>query len=293
MTLELGILLALFCALATNLGFLYKHRGACAAPDVEWRHPVRSAVGLWSSKWFAIGMFVAIGAWVLHVGAMAMAPLSIVQSVISGGLVFLTVLAERFFGFKVGKRQWLGVGLMAAGLALLTVVLPASGGAHSAYSQAAMIAFESGLLVVGTLLVLSPQFGARHEHHGVLLGSAAGLLFGVSDVAIKALTGLVGTHGVIGLVSPWLFVTILASVIAFYASARGLQTGEAVPVITLTSAAANISAIGGGILVFGDPMPTHPLGIALQSLAFLLVVVAAAVTPAPVRAAQAPATATA
>ncbi|MFL5825965.1 MAG: hypothetical protein ACJ76V_05525 [Thermoleophilaceae bacterium] len=292
MTLELGILLALFCALVTNLGFLFKHRGACAAPDVEWRHPFKSAVGLWSSKWFAIGMFVAIGAWVLHVGAMAMAPLSIVQSVISGGLVFLTVLAERFFGFKVGKRQWIGVGLMAVGLALLTVVLPASGGAHSGYSQAAMIAFESGLLVVGTLLVLSPQFGARHEHHGVLLGSAAGLLFGVSDVSIKALTGLIGAHGILGVVSPWLGVTILASVIAFYASARGLQTGEAVPVITLTSAAANISAIGGGILVFGDPMPTHPLGIALQSLAFLLVIVAAAVTPAPVRAAQqAPATA--
>jgi len=292
MNLELGILLALFCALATNLGFLYKHRGACAAPDVDWRHPVKSAIGLWSSKWFAIGMFVAIGAWVLHVGAMAMAPLSIVQSVISGGLVFLTVLAERFFGFKVGKRQWIGVGLMAVGLALLTVVLPASGGAHSGYSQAAMIAFESGLLFVGTLLVLSPKFGARHEHHGVLLGSAAGLLFGVSDVSIKALTGLIGAHGVLGVVSPWLGVTLLASVIAFYASARGLQTGEAVPVITLTSAAANISAIGGGIIVFGDPMPTHPLGIALQSLAFLLVIAAAAVTPAPLRAAeQTPATA--
>ncbi|MBX5470233.1 MAG: hypothetical protein IRZ21_10085 [Thermoleophilaceae bacterium] len=292
MTLELGILLALLCALASNLGFLYKHRGACAAPEVCWRTPIRSALGLWRSKWFAIGMLVAVGAWVLHVGAMAMAPLSLVQSVISGGLVFLTVLAERFFGFEVGRRQWAGVGLMAAGLALLTIVLPGSGGPHSAYSHAAMIGFESGLLVVGTLLVLSPRLGARHEHHGVLLGSAAGLLFGVSDVALKAITGLIGDHGLAGIATPWLGVTILASVIAFYASARGLQVGEAVPVITLTSAAANISAIGGGILIFGDPMSTHPLGIALQSLAFVLVIVAAALTPAPVRAArQAPATA--
>src|SRR3954464_11264996 len=155
MTVHVGIFLALLCALATNLGFLYKHRGACAAADVDWKHPLRSGASLFRSKWFALGMLVAVGAWGLHVAAMAMAPLSIVQSVISGGLVFLTVLAERFFGFKVGKRQWIGVGLMAVGLALLTVVLPASGGAHSGYSQAAMIAFESGLLVVGTLLVLS------------------------------------------------------------------------------------------------------------------------------------------
>src|SRR5919198_5195099 len=116
MTVQLGILLALVCALATNLGFLWKHRGACAAPDVDWKRPVRSAIELYKSKWFALGMLVATGAWGLHVAAMALAPLSIVQTVISGGLVLLTVLAERYFGFQVGKRQFLGVALMAAGL---------------------------------------------------------------------------------------------------------------------------------------------------------------------------------
>ncbi len=287
MTVHIGIFLALLCALATNLGFLYKHRGACAAPDVDWMHPLRSGASLFRSRWFAIGMLVAIGAWVLHVAAMAMAPLSLVQAVISGGLVFLTVLAERFFGFKVGRRQWLGVGLTALGLVLLAVTLPGAGGSHSNYSTAAMIAFEAGLLVIGTLLVMSHKFGARHEHHGVLLGMASGILFGVSDVAIKALTGEIGGHGVAGLLSPWLATCIVASVIAFFASARGLQKGEAVPVITLTAAAANVSAIAGGILVFGDPLARDPLGLALQAAAFLMVIVAAALTPAPLRAASA------
>jgi drug/metabolite transporter (DMT)-like permease len=286
MTLQLGILLSLACALATNLGFLFKHRGACAAPAVSGRHPLRSAAGLFRSKWFTIGMLVAVGAWGLHVAAMALAPLSIVQAVISGGLVFLTVLAERFFGYSVGSRQWLGVGLTALGLTLLAVTLPHSAGSHSGYSVAGMIAFESALLCVGTFLVLSPRLGA-HEHHGVFLGMAAGILFGVSDVAIKALTGSVGSEGVFGLASPWLLTCVLASILAFYASARGLQKGEAVPVITLTSAAANVSAISGGILVFGDPMPHDPVGILLQSFAFVLVVVAAALTPAPLRAARA------
>ena len=286
MTLQLGILLALLCAFATNLGFLYKHRGACAAPDVDWKHPLRSAVGLFSSKWFAIGMGVAASAWIFHVAAMALAPLSLVQAVISGGLVFLTVLAERLFGFKCGPRQWMGVGLTALGLVLLAVTLPTSAGdSHSNYSLAGMIAFESALLMIGTALVLSPKWGAPHEHHGVLMGTAAGVLFGVSDVAIKALTGLDG--GALGiLLSPWLFVCILASVLAFFSSARGLQTGEAVPVITLTSAAANVSAISGGIIVFGDPMPSDPVGIVLQTFAFVLVIVAAALMPAPVRAAS-------
>jgi drug/metabolite transporter (DMT)-like permease len=283
--IELGILLALFCAFATNVAFLLKHRGACAAPDVSIKHPVASAVGLFRSKWFAIGMLVALVAWLFHVAALALAPLSIVQAVIAGGLVFLTVLAERWFGYSVGTRQWAGVGLTALGLVLLAMTLPHSGG-HGSYSLAAMIAFESALLALGTFLVLSKKLGS-HEHHGVMLGTAAGILFGVSDVAIKALTTSIGDMGPLGILSPWLFTCIAASVIAFYASARGLQKGEAVPVITLTSAAANVTAISGGILVFGDPMPNDPLGIVIQSFAFVLVIVAAALTPAPLRAARA------
>ena len=286
MTLQLGILLSLFCALATNVGFLLKHRGACAAPDVSLRHPIASAAGLFRSKWFAVGMLVALVAWIFHVAALAMAPLSLVQAIIAGGLVFLTVLAERWFGFTVGTRQWAGVGLTALGLVLLAITLPQHAGAHANYSMAGMIVFESALLVLGTFLVLSKKLGS-HEHHGVMLGTAAGILFGVSDVAIKALTGSVGSAGLAGLISPWLLTCILASVIAFYASARGLQKGEAVPVITLTSAAANVTAISGGILVFGDPMPSDPLGIVIQSFAFVLVIVAAALTPAPLRAARA------
>ena len=288
MTVQIGIVLALLCAFLTNLAFLFKHRGACAAPDVSWRHPLRSAKGLWTSKWFAIGMGVAISAWIFHVAAMALAPLSLVQAVISGGLVFLTVLAERVFGFEVGRRQWLGVAMTALGLSMLAITLPHTDGAHSSYSHAAMISFEAGLLAIGGFIVWSPSL-RKHEHHGVFLGTAAGIMFGVSDIAIKALTGASGVMGVLG--SPWLAVTILASIIAFYASASGLQKAEAVPVITLTSAAANVSAIGGGIIVFGDPMPADALGIVVQSLAFVLVIAAAALTPGPVRAAQAPASA--
>jgi drug/metabolite transporter (DMT)-like permease len=286
LTIQLGILLSLLCALATNVGFLLKHRGANAAPDVSMKHPLASAAGLFRSKWFTLGMLVALVAWSLHVAALALAPLSLVQAVISGGLVFLTVLAERFFGYTVGSRQWAGVGLTALGLVLLAATLPHGGGPHANYSLAAMIAFESALLALGTFLVLSPKLGS-HQHHGVMLGTAAGILFGVSDVAIKALTGSVGDLGFAGLLSPWLLTCIFASVIAFYACAGGLQKGEAVPVITLTSAAANVTAISGGILVFGDPMPNDPVGIVLQSFAFVLVIVAAALTPAPLRAARA------
>jgi hypothetical protein len=120
----------------------------------------------------------------------------------------------------------------------------------------------------------------------LLLGTAAGVLFGVSDVAVKALTGAVADSGTVGLPSPWLVPRALSSVIAFYASARGLQKGDAVPVITLTSVSANESSITGGLVVFGDA-PSDPVGIVLQGLALLLVIVAAALMPGPLRLATA------
>ncbi|HEY2636231.1 MAG TPA: hypothetical protein VGI54_02500 [Solirubrobacteraceae bacterium] len=287
MTLTLGILLALLCALATNLGFLYKHRGACAAPAVDVRHPVRTVRCLFSSKWFAIGMLVATGAWSFHVAALAMAPMSVVQAVLAGGVVLLAVMAERVFGLKVGPRQWAGLSFTALGLVLLGITLPAVHGAQSHFSLTGMISFEAGLLVVGVLLIMGPRIGAPGEHHGAMLGAASGILFGVSDIAIKALTGIVGHGGIAAVVlSPWMVVTILASVAAFYASARGLQDGEAVPVIALTGTAANLAGIAGGIIVFGDPLPGSTLGIVLQGFAFALVIAAAWLTPAPVRAAR-------
>ncbi|HYV15037.1 MAG TPA: hypothetical protein VE972_03365 [Conexibacter sp.] len=283
MTIYLGILLALVCAFTTNLAFLYKHRGACAAPDVHVRHPLRSARGLFASRWFTVGMLIAVGAWLTHVAALALAPMSVVQAVLAGGVVLLAVMAERLFGFRVGPRQWLGLGLTALGLMLLGATLPAVHGAHSRFSLPGMIAFESGVVVVGALLIMGKRIGAPDHHHGVMLGAAAGILFGVSDISIKAITGLVH-GGLLGaLLTPWMLVAVAASITAFYASAKGLQDGEAVPVIALTGVAANVTGIAGGIIVFGDPLPGSAIGIVLQAFAFALVIVAAALTPAPVR----------
>ena len=285
MSLNLGILLALTCAVATQLGFLYKHKGANLAPTVEIRHPLRTAKRLYSSKWFAVGMGIATVAWLFHVAALAFAPLSVVQAVLSTGVVILAVLAERIFGFEVGLRQWIGVAMTALGLLLLVITLPATHGAHSAYSLVGMIAFEGGMLAIGAVLIGGKHLGVPAHHSGIMLGAAAGVLFGVSDIAIKALTGAGGVTGVLG--SPWLAVAGIASVIAFFASARGMQEGEAVPVIAATSTAANVSCILGGIVVFGDPMPTDAVGISVQVFAFILVIAAALVTPPRLEAAAA------
>ncbi len=285
--IELGITLALLCALLGNVAMLCKHRGAVAAPQVSFRAPLRSAAGLFRSRWWLIGFAIALASWVLHVGAIMVAPLSLVEAVVAGGLVLLAYPAERWFGFKLGRREWCGLALAAVGLALLALTTdPEATGSHSGYSVAAMISFEAVLVAVGVALLGSGAIDRVQHRHGELLAVAAGLLVGVTHIAIKALSGTV-PGDMTALISPWIVVALLAAVLGFYALARGLQVGEGLTVIALSSVAANCSAILGGVLVFGDPIGEDPFGIVLRSAAFASLIAAAALMPGPVRAARA------
>jgi drug/metabolite transporter (DMT)-like permease len=285
----LGLALALASALATNVAFLLKQRGAVLAPSVHVRHPLRSAADLFSSRWFALGLVVAVGAWGLHVGALALVSLSVVQAVLASGLVFLAVLAERFFGFALGRRQWIGVIITTIGLAIIALALGPRGDEAPHYALAALIAVECTVFALATgLAVMSNYQGTLRARQGLFLGAASGALFGVSDIALKFLTHAV-EGGALELISPWMFAALAASVVAFYTSARGLQLGPGVEVIALTAVAANLTAIVGGILVFRDPIGTGPVAIAGRLIAFGLIVGGAALIPAPVRVGRRPA----
>ncbi len=284
--MTLAIVLAIASALATNVAFLLKQRGAVLAPSVEVVHPLRSAAALFRSKWFALGWVVAVGAWGLHVGALALAPLSVVQAVLAAGLVFLAVLAERFFGFALGRRQWIGVIITSIGLAIIALTVGPRGDQAPKYALTALIVMECTVFVLATgLAVMSSHHAALRARQGLYLGAASGALFGVSDIALKFLTHAV--QGGLGeLISPWTGAALAASVVAFYTSARGLQIGPGVEVIAITAVAANLTAILGGILVFRDSIGAGAVGITGRMITFGLVIVGAALIPAPLRVAN-------
>jgi hypothetical protein len=275
---EIGLLLALGCALASNLGLLCKHRGAIRAPEVSFRRPLRSGAALFRSRWWAIGFAIATGAWCLHVAALAIAPLSLVQAVVAGGIALLALPARVWFGISIGRRELAGLILSASGLAFLALTADAAG-AHSEYSSQMMISFEAAAIAIGATLVMSGARGG-HRHGALMLATAAGLLLGVSGVAIKALAAPVLASPV-ALLSPWTLIAAVGGIGAFYALARSLQLGEPLSVMVISSVAANAAAILGGVLVFSDPVGSDALAVIARSAAFAAVIVAAALIPTP------------
>ncbi|MDO8210922.1 hypothetical protein [Conexibacter sp. CPCC 206217] len=301
LSVQLGLLLSLATALASVLGFLYKHRGAQLAPEVDWRRPLHSTFVLFRSGWYTIGILVALGGWFFHVGALALAPITLVQSVIAGGLVFLTVLADKLFGQRVSRREWIGVALMAAGLAFLAATMEGAGDeAHSDYTTATLLIYVGGLSVAATLAAvvagwggddapsepaadplpaIAPRLKPRRASGYAL---SAGLFWAASDTSIKALSSHLDGDGFLATVfHPLSLVILIASLVGLLVSAKSLQLGDAVPVIAVTSAAANLTTIAAGPIVFGEPMPDSAAGVAIRLLAFALVIAAAALTPPP------------
>jgi hypothetical protein len=277
-SVQLGLLFALATAVTSIVGFLLKYRGADESPAVTLRNPVRSSLALFKSRWYTIGIIVATASWGLHVAALSLAPISIVQSVIAGGLVLLTVIADRVFGFTVTRREWICVALTALGLAFLAATMHGTAGdKHSHYDPATLALYVGGGAAIGLLAAVASR---RSTAGGPALAMSAGLLWGASDVSIKALSDHLD-QGTFGWIHPLALVILAASLVGLAVSARSLQIGEAVSVIAITSASANLCTIAAGPIVFGEPLPDDPFELGIRLVAFALVIGASALTPPP------------
>jgi drug/metabolite transporter (DMT)-like permease len=275
---EIGIGLAVLVALATNLAALLKHRGCQNARTVQIGRPLNGIRDLARSRWFVAGWALAAVAWMAHVAALSMAPISLVQAILAAGAVTLAVLSQRLFGDPVGRRQWLALTVGAVGLVLLVVTLPNFHGSDSSFSFAGIVSFEGGLILLAAAIALGHRSARLSARHGVLRAVLAGLLFALAGIAIKALTGGAGGPAMIAAL---IVVVVACGALAQYTAVTALQGGGAIETIGLMGLVANATQIVGGILVFGDPLSPSPLGIVLQVIAFAMVCASALLLPAP------------
>jgi drug/metabolite transporter (DMT)-like permease len=277
-SVQIGLALALVAAMAANLASLLKHRGCQRVAAIDVRRPLHSARGLAGSRWFAAGWGLAALAWLIHVAALSMAPISLVQSVLAGGAVTLAVMSQGLFGNTVARRQWLALLLGGAGLALLALTFPHFSGSHSSFALGSILGFEGGLVLIAAGLAIGHRSERLAARRGVMLASLSGVLFALAGVAIKALTSAEGTS--VPVLGFWIAFIVVCGGLAQYTAIVALQRGGAIETIGLMGLVANGTQITAGVIVFGDPLSGTPLGIALQASAFAMVCFSALLLPA-------------
>jgi drug/metabolite transporter (DMT)-like permease len=257
-----GLALALLSAVALNWGWVAQHGAARDLPTLTWRRPIRALRALFGDLSWVTGFAVGLVGWALYVGALALAPLSLVQAVSAGGIGILAGLAHRR-GDRLRRAQWFAVGIAVAGLALLGASL--AGGAVSGRT-AAPGALAIWLVGSTAVAAIAGASGSRLAP-GAGLGIAAGTLYAAGDVATK------------GAVLGGIWLLLIAVVLAahggaFVALQLAFQRGGALATAGTTSLLTNGLPIAAGIALFQERLPGGVLG-EVRIAAFACVVLAA------------------
>ena len=279
--IAIGLTLALAASIAQGAGFLCQHVTAAERPPVSLRRPIRTVVSMLGSGWWRVGLLFAVTGFLLHLGALALAPISLVQAFVAGGLALVAPIAARAFHHRLTTAERRAVPLMAASLATLALGI-ASPARPLAFDHTSLALYLGFLLVVATLLSPAARTPFRQS------ALAAGLFYAALDSATKGLADEARSGGIApALGSPFLLVAVGAAIAAFFCFQRALQLQRPVAAIAVMEAGATGGGVLAGFVAFGDPLGATPAIDVLHLAAFIGVGIAAWIlAPAQVRLAE-------
>jgi hypothetical protein len=257
-----GLALALASAVALNWGFFAQHGAASELPPLTLRRPIASLLSLVRDLSWLLGFLAGVGGWLLYLGALALAPLSLVQAASAGGIAVLALLVQRS-GSTVSRREWTGVGISGVGLGLLALSLAGGTAPAEAPSAALLAVWLGGSAAVAVLAAAGGAWFAG----GAGLGLAAGMLYAGGDITTKAVTFGGG----------WLWLVPL--LLAFHATGfvllqLGFQRGSALATAGVATLVLNAVPIAAGVILYHEHLPSGALGV-VRVLAFACTVAGA------------------
>jgi hypothetical protein len=267
---------ALFLALAsttlTNVAYLREHDAAAALPSLSLRRPLHSVEALLTDRSWLAGFALESGGFALYVAALALAPLTLVQSVAAGGIGILAFVSARFNRRRLGRHELAGVLVSMLGLLALAVSLAGGSGEGAGGSTVEILlwlAATAGAAVVA--LALGQRFGAL----AVAEGLAGGLFFSIGDISIKVATqGGARVVFAIGAIVGYALGTVFLQF--------GYQKGGALTVAGLAMLLTNALPIAAGSVVLGEAVPSGVFG-GVRVFAFAAVTVGAILLARPNR----------
>src|SRR5262245_58710231 len=133
----IGLVVALVASVSQSGGFLCQEVGAAQRPPVTPRHPLRTLRAMVGSRWWLAGFALGSIGFLLHLTALALAPISLVQAFIAGGLAFAVPLAAGVFHHRLTASERRSVFMMAAALAVLALGIGDSSG-HLSFDSTAL-----------------------------------------------------------------------------------------------------------------------------------------------------------
>jgi hypothetical protein len=255
-----ALVLALASTTLTNIAYLREHDAAAALPALSLRRPLHSAHVLLTDRSWLLGFALEGAGFALYVAALALAPLSLVQSVAAGGIGILAFVSARMSHHRLGRSELAGVWISMVGLLALAISL-AGGSSEGTGGETGEILLWLGATAAAAVVALA--IGRRFDAHGVAYGIAGGLFFSIGDISVKIATqGGVRTAFAVGVVIGYSLGTAFLQL--------GYQKRGALTVAGIATLLTNALPIAAGSVVLGESVPSGAYGV-LRILAFAAV----------------------
>lgn len=271
--LALYLSLGLVASVLLAAGLLMMKSRSATLPRARAGNLVR-AVFTWIRDpiWIG-GLGVQAIGYALYVVSLSDAPVSLVAVMMQAGIGLFVVFAVLFLHERANRREWIGIGGIAAATVLLSQSL--AGGAAQGHATNFAL-FNLTLIVVA--LSGAPYAFARMRRGGVATAIAAGVAFGLASLYTKALTesfiAQAGSTMILRVfANPWLYCTSAANIAGLILLQNSFHSARGIVAMPLSSAISNVVPIVGGIAAFGEALPTDPTAALLRVASFALTIV--------------------
>ena len=264
-----AVLAALAAAVAFGWSTALMHHGASGTPA-----DARGLAGLLGHvvrqwKWL-LGMAVSLTGLGLHALALHLGAIAVVQPLVVTGLVFAFLFRAALDRHLPSRRTMAWVLLTAVGL---TVFLLAAGGESDG---GRLDVTPAVVLLVGGAAVVAAGWVAAFRvpaHAGLLLGTAAGVVYGLVAGTLKATTQS-ASPSVWSMFASWpVYVLAALGVAGFLLNQQAYQRAP----LSRSAPAANtvnpVVALVFGLVAFGERTPGSPGAIVAEVLGLAAVLV--------------------
>jgi drug/metabolite transporter (DMT)-like permease len=220
------------------------------------------------SQWrFVASICLDALGFVAQLVALQRLPLFAVQAMVAANLAVTAVLASFLIGIVLSWREWLAVSGVVAGVGLLG----SSAGAEGATQAGAVFKLALIVAIVGLALLGLVAARLREPARTLLLGTVAGLGYGVLGIAARVLNGFAP---LMLLRDPAAYAVVAAGIVSFVFYATALEGGSVTVATAAIVLAETLPPAVIGVVFLGDK--TRP-GLAPAAVVGFLLAVASAV----------------
>jgi drug/metabolite transporter (DMT)-like permease len=264
------VVLGLAAALLFSLGTVLQQLEAARASEDEARRAGFLLRLARRPRWLAGIAADGLG-FAAQATALAIGRLVVVQPLLATSVVFSLPLGVKLEGRQIGRTQWVAAAAVTLGLAGFLIVADPSGGRDDATTVGWIASFATFGGVSVALLVAAHR--RSPVHRAALLGSAAGILFGLTAALTKATVEELD-DGVLAVLGDWhLYALVAVGYAATMLTQASLQAGPLAPAVATQSSLNPIASLLMGTLVFDETIHESAAGLVAALAAFAVMLV--------------------